>query len=95
LVLSNINSNFQTNLLTLFEDLGWIKYVTNNVSTNAFVALIPLKLFLISVIFKGSSYLYPTIENFLPHLTISSKKLLLLQHRWGSFHYISTKWVNP
>jgi len=39
LVLSYINIDFQTNLQTLFEDLGWNKYVTNIVSLNASVAL--------------------------------------------------------
>jgi len=42
---NNININFQTNLLTLFEDLGWNKHVTNDVSMNASVAPIHLKLF--------------------------------------------------
>jgi len=45
LVLSNININFQTKLQTLFEDLGWNKYVANNISMNASVAPIHLKLF--------------------------------------------------
>jgi len=45
LVLSNININFQTNRQTLFEDLDWNTYATNNVSMNASVAPIHLKLF--------------------------------------------------
>jgi len=32
-------------MLTLFEDLDWNKYVTNNVSMNASVAPIHLKLY--------------------------------------------------
>jgi len=45
LVLFNININFQTNLQTLLEDLGWNKYVTSNVSMNASVTPIHLELF--------------------------------------------------
>jgi len=59
LILSNIN--FQTKLQTLFEDLGWNKYVTNNVSMNASVAPIHLKLFFFSIVFKGGSFFYPNI----------------------------------
>ena len=55
MILSNIN--FQTKLQTLFEDLGWNKYVTNNVSMKASVAPIHLKLFFFSIVFKGGSFL--------------------------------------
>jgi len=63
LVLPNININFQTNLLTLFVDLGWNKYFTHNVSVNASVAQINLKLFYFSIIFKGVVTFYLNIEN--------------------------------
>jgi len=43
LVLSKIN--FQIKLQTLFEDLGWNKYVTNNVAMKASAAPIHLKLY--------------------------------------------------
>jgi len=57
LVLSDININFQTKLQTLFEYLAWNKYVINNVSMNAFVAPIHLKLFFFSIVFKGDNFL--------------------------------------
>jgi len=59
LVQSNINNNFQKNLQTLFDDLGCNKNVTNNVSMNASVAPIYLKLLLFSIVFKGDSYFLP------------------------------------
>jgi len=55
LVLSDIDISFQTKLQTLFEDLGWNKYVTNNAS----VAPIHLKLFFFSIVFKGGSFFLP------------------------------------
>jgi len=72
LVLSDINTNFQTKLQTILEDLGWNKHVTNNVSMNASVALINLKLFFFSIVFKGGSFFSPQHceKKFLPHLTI-------------------------
>ena len=59
MVLSDIDISFQTKLQTLFEDLGWNKYVTNNVSMNASVAPIHLKLFFFSIVFKGGSFFLP------------------------------------
>jgi len=53
LVLSNISINFQTKLQTVFGNLGWDMYVTNNVSMNASVAPIHLKLYFFSIVFKG------------------------------------------
>jgi len=69
LVLSDINTNFQTKLQTIFEDLGWNKHVTNNVSMNASVALINLKLFFFSIVFlRGVVFFHPNIakKNFYP-----------------------------
>jgi len=81
LVPCNININFQTKLQTLFEDLGWNKYVTNNVSMNTSVTQIYLKLFLFSIGFKGGSFFYPNIVKifFLPHLTICDTVILILK----------------
>jgi len=44
-LIPSININFQIILLTLFEDLVWNKCVANNVSMNASVTPIHLKLF--------------------------------------------------
>jgi len=60
LILSNININFQTNLQTLFENLGWNKYVANSVPMNASVAPIHLKLFSFPIVFKGLVTSHPT-----------------------------------
>jgi len=46
-------------LQTSFEDLGWDMYVTNNVSMNASVAPIHLKLFFFSIVVKGVSFFIP------------------------------------
>jgi len=50
---SNINIKFQTNLQTLFDDLGWNKYVTNNVSKNASVVQIHLEFFSYKSFLRG------------------------------------------
>jgi len=67
LVVSNINTNVQTNLLTMVEDLGSNKYATNDISMNAYTASILLKLFFFSMIFIWVVTFHPNTEQFFPH----------------------------